>query len=607
MSQNIGIEHRFSAALTATDIAGISEAVDDRTGNVLNAVEGSPQRSNNGAGTRELSTRETVAIIMKGGGMKGIAYIGALRELQRFHDFEMFAGTSAGAITAVLLGAGFTIDELEAELKRVNFSDFLRERFRRITNLIFYGGLYTGIELTNWVDELLAKKFDSATRVKFRQFTSETFARRVKVYACRVGKDALIFDSHNPHYADMYASYAVRCSLAIPFFFTPEKDQGLNVFDGGARHNYPVHKILEETPDQKFIGLYLGNPRHEPKARRILQAPRDVLSNLANIFTEARDEEALEKYSASTVIIDPRPITTLDFNLSKEEKEFLVLQGRVAALWFLKKKGLVTQEAFERGEAEANAAKAKVLPVRRKRAWTKWMRRALKAVALVFLCLIAVFGWLWLFPKPKPHYQISRTGETFATVSGQSGDLAAGVSNTGVFPGRAEASGKGNEASDCDRGSARIISEASARARVFPGDRNSLQFDYEILAQGGQYRKAVSCDGQVAIGIKDVKTSSESEVRLSGFWDFQARSGFPVHLVWEKLPKDGVTATLKVLGTNEVIETMSDVRGERGRREIRLTTDDRVRLTIEIAKKIRNEGPCCREPVRGESNVEIEN
>jgi predicted acylesterase/phospholipase RssA len=91
-----------------------------------------------------------LTLVMKGGGMKGIAYIGAIRELQPFYGFDTYVGTSAGAITAALLGAGYTVDEMDEELGKKNFSDFLTERFRRITNLIFHGGLYKGLELTYW-------------------------------------------------------------------------------------------------------------------------------------------------------------------------------------------------------------------------------------------------------------------------------------------------------------------------------------------------------------------------------------------------------------------------------------------------------------------------
>jgi predicted acylesterase/phospholipase RssA len=42
--------------------------------------------------------------------VKGLAYVGAIKELEKYYKFDRFIGTSAGAIAAVLLGAGYTTD-----------------------------------------------------------------------------------------------------------------------------------------------------------------------------------------------------------------------------------------------------------------------------------------------------------------------------------------------------------------------------------------------------------------------------------------------------------------------------------------------------------------
>ena len=55
-------------------------------------------------------------LVFKGGGPKGIAYIGALRVLQEagaLGEVYRVAGTSAGAINSALFAVGFTIDEIE--------------------------------------------------------------------------------------------------------------------------------------------------------------------------------------------------------------------------------------------------------------------------------------------------------------------------------------------------------------------------------------------------------------------------------------------------------------------------------------------------------------
>jgi predicted acylesterase/phospholipase RssA len=138
------------------------------------------------------------------------------------------------------------------------FQNSSRNDLTRLTNLVFYGGLYKGLELTLWLDGLLARKLDSASQVVLGQLPIH-----VAIYACRRDANAIIFDSNDRK--DTPVSYAVRCSMSIPLFFTPEKSEGINVFDGGMRHNYPVRALLKRYPSKKFIGLYLGDEVYVPR------------------------------------------------------------------------------------------------------------------------------------------------------------------------------------------------------------------------------------------------------------------------------------------------------------------------------------------------------
>src|SRR6185437_9461415 len=113
-----------------------------RTGTVI-----SPEVKNSKLTTSQ-AERSSHALVMKGGGIKGLAYVGALKELQKYYEFEWFVGTSAGAITAVLLAGGYTTEELEETLSKTNFRRFFDARFYKLPiNYYFYRGLYPGDEI----------------------------------------------------------------------------------------------------------------------------------------------------------------------------------------------------------------------------------------------------------------------------------------------------------------------------------------------------------------------------------------------------------------------------------------------------------------------------
>ena len=52
-------------------------------------------------------------LVFEGGGAKGSVFVGAVQEFEaREHTARRFVGTSAGAITATLMAAGYTSQEL---------------------------------------------------------------------------------------------------------------------------------------------------------------------------------------------------------------------------------------------------------------------------------------------------------------------------------------------------------------------------------------------------------------------------------------------------------------------------------------------------------------
>src|SRR6185312_2553733 len=194
-----------------------------------------------------------------------------------------------------------------------------------------YGGLYPGHTLTNWTSGLIAEKLESPTEVPL-----ERLPRRATVYACRRTQSALVFDSTDARTKHMAAAFAVRCSIAIPLVFAPQWDEGMRVLDGGLRHNFPVEQLLADNPETEFIGLYLGPEIFEGNRGRT-----SLLSDVFAIWKEASDYEALERHRDNLVVIDTRPISMIDFELSRQEKDFLLAAGRASALKFLRKRHLL--------------------------------------------------------------------------------------------------------------------------------------------------------------------------------------------------------------------------------------------------------------------------
>ena len=69
--------------------------------------------------------------VFEGGGIRGVGYVGAIAEFERQgYKFRNVAGSSAGAIIASLVAAGYTAEEMREEMAKVDFGQFKEPYFK---------------------------------------------------------------------------------------------------------------------------------------------------------------------------------------------------------------------------------------------------------------------------------------------------------------------------------------------------------------------------------------------------------------------------------------------------------------------------------------------
>lgn len=269
-----------------------------------------------------VSNQFPYSLVIKGGGVKGLAFAGALLELEKHFSFDTFAGTSAGAIASILLGAGYKPTELIEILSNKNFNDFKDAKgLQIIINFIKTKGLYPGDEIEKWINKLLKTKYpNKLTKINLKELEHHTI-----VYSSRIKDGTLTFDSKGER-MDSHAAFAARCSMSIPYYFSPKYVDGIRVYDGGLRSNFPLKIFTDKYPNKPFIGMFLVSDSKEGGL---------IIGELMNIAIEGEEIQTVEKYINQVVVIDPRPIKTKDFNLTEAKKQYLVNVGRFGALKYI--------------------------------------------------------------------------------------------------------------------------------------------------------------------------------------------------------------------------------------------------------------------------------
>lgn len=271
-----------------------------------------------------VSNQHAYSLVLKGGGAKGLAFVGALLELEKYYSFDSFIGTSAGAITAVLLGSGYKPAELNSILGDKDFTDFKDANWIKVFfNVFFSFSMYPGNTIREWMSQLLRSKLPG----KLREVAMEDLPNHTVVYCSRTQDGIVTFDSKGTR-RESHAAFAARCSMSIPFVFSPVRVDNIKVYDGGLRCNFPLKTYEDSYPNRHVLGLYLVSAAKNNGF---------ILNDITNIAIDGEEFAIVENSLDRVIVIDPRPIKTTEFELSDQKKQFLLLVGRLGALEFLKR------------------------------------------------------------------------------------------------------------------------------------------------------------------------------------------------------------------------------------------------------------------------------
>lgn len=310
-------------------------------------------------------------LVFEGGGVKGVAYVGALKELEKrgiLANIERIGGTSAGAINAVLLAAGYTPTETTKILFGLDFRNFLDDNWgvvRDTKRLIEQFGWYKGDYFRNWIGNLIHDKIGNANAT-FNDFRNAGLQDLYLVGTnISTGFSEVMSAEHTPR---MPVADAARISMSIPLFFRAVRNVRHDVYvDGGVLKNYPIklfdrEKYIEESRRAKHalaVSYYAKDNKSKPDSsskyvynKETLGFRLDTKEEIAMFrdgaeppstdiddffdYTVALIKTVLNAQNNShlhsdnwqrTIYIDTLGVGTVDFDLSETMKRKLIKSG----------------------------------------------------------------------------------------------------------------------------------------------------------------------------------------------------------------------------------------------------------------------------------------
>lgn len=292
--------------------------------------------------------------VFAGGGVKGIAFAGGLKAAEEagYTEWVKLAGTSSGAITAMALAVGYDSDGIKAQLDSFDLGKIADYGgpfgVGRIENLIVRDALTHGKVLSAFIEQVLREAPRPASRFgelsgRLRVVGSDLAHQRIVVFP----EDVSLYVDHDGRPLDpdeFSVAEAVRISAGYPYFFPPLKlrdkltgKDGMLV-DGGIVSTYPVFLFDTPRPQHPTWGfrLYSGSAPEHPPYESIggIAWPIEMLIGIVETAMNAFNELDMQAFGNRTIAIPTGNVSTLDFALSTEHKQFLYDSGYQAAKSF---------------------------------------------------------------------------------------------------------------------------------------------------------------------------------------------------------------------------------------------------------------------------------
>lgn len=273
-------------------------------------------------------------LALSGGGLKGVAFLGAVKALQELEIFEprRIAGTSIGAFYGLLIVLDFNHDELYSFVTNFDYGSIKSYDF---INCFKNWGIDTGERVVQFTRHLLKRKlqkFDCTFKELYQYNPIE-----LTITSTHLNSHSVVYYNYKTH-PDESVIDAIRQSISIPGLLCPVKKNNGDVFvDGGLLDNFPIQVLPDSN---QTLGIYFvdednkknENPRYEIN---------ELEGFIGHLFTSVMNYNLKEKIKtikrAHVIKVCQRDINVFNLYITTEQKVSLYNCGYHDTLEYFRK------------------------------------------------------------------------------------------------------------------------------------------------------------------------------------------------------------------------------------------------------------------------------
>ena len=257
------------------------------------------------------NTRPRIGLVLGGGGARGAAHIGVLKELERLHiPVDAIAGTSIGAVIGGLYAIGMSADDLEQLVSSLDWAaalsdgpvrkdmSFRRKQDDREFPIDFDLGL-RGTELLLPKGVIQGQRLDLLLRKLTMHASPITDFDDLPIPFRAVASDIVAGEAVILGSGDL--AMALRASMSVPGVIAPASIDGRLLVDGGITGNLPID-VMKAMGVDIIIAVDVEFPLYKAEE---LESVVAISEQVLTIMISRETKRQIDTLADSDILLRP--------------------------------------------------------------------------------------------------------------------------------------------------------------------------------------------------------------------------------------------------------------------------------------------------------------
>jgi NTE family protein len=248
---------------------------------------------------------ERVILVLGGGGMKGLAHVGAWKAVQEAGiEVAEIVGTSIGALVGACIAGGATWAELVSHALALKKRDIVALNYSALLlNGIRQPSIFRAEPFQEYIRSVLPAERFEALHIPLGVNAVDLETGRTEWFGAGGRNDVALAD-------------AVYASCALPLFYPPAEIEGRYFVDGGVGDSLAIQRAAERGADL-IIAVDVGAGETKDSLDTVSKGMIAIHHRVYDILSYARRQSQLESWDGPPLVY-VRPnldgYSTFDFN-----------------------------------------------------------------------------------------------------------------------------------------------------------------------------------------------------------------------------------------------------------------------------------------------------